>query len=202
MHRICRNSTRDGPHLADFSFDIGSPNLPVEVGRGVDLYLLADLKNLGLEVTGFVNFVDNYVIYMPTLETIRVFREGVRPRDTPVFEALAVDALFVGAEAGVHWWMGAGFSLHTTLSYVWAERRGDSDPLPFIPPLGGRVTLRYERSGFFGTLGVIAAFANLGFRGLSIQEACWKTHRNRRRATCWRPQVQAGAGIGVQRTTR
>lgn len=148
----------DGPHLADFSYDIGSPNLPVEVGRGVDLFLLADLKNLGLEVTGFVNLVDNYVIYTPTLETIRVFREGVRPRDTPVFEALAVDALFAGAEGRVHWWIGAGFSLHATLSYVWAERRGDSDPLPFIPPLGGRVTFRYERSGFFGTLGLIAAF--------------------------------------------
>ena len=148
----------DGPHLADFSFDIGSPNLPVEVGSGVDLYLLADLKNFGLEVTGFANFIENYVIYMPTLETIRVFREGVRPRDTPVFEALAVDALFVGVEGAVHWWMGAGFSLHTTLSYVWAERRSDSDPLPFIPPLGGRVMLRYERSGFFGTVGVIGAF--------------------------------------------
>ena len=148
----------DGPHLADFSFDIGSPNLPVEVGSGVDLFLLADLKNFDLEVTGFANYVENYVLYMPTLETVRVFREGVRPRDTPVFEALALDALFVGAEGALHWWMGAGFSLHTTLSYVWAARRGDSDPLPFIPPLGGRATLRYERSGFFATVGVIAAF--------------------------------------------
>ncbi len=139
----------DGPHLADFSFDIGTPSLPSEVGTGVDLFVLARRKRLTLEATGFVNLVDHYVQYTPTLETVRVFREGARPRATPVFEARAVDALFLGAEGKIDLRIGWGLSLEATLSYVWAERRGDPDPLPFIPPLHGEATLRYEHQGFF-----------------------------------------------------
>ncbi|MDD9937433.1 MAG: TonB-dependent receptor [Myxococcales bacterium] len=147
----------DGPHLADFSFDIGTPGLPPEVGTGVDLFVLVDDEHLDLELAGFVNYVDDYVQYTPTLEMIRVFREGVRPRDTPVFEARNVDARFVGAEGTLSLRLGYGISLSSTLSYVWAERRDDSDPLPFIAPLHGKVGLRYELDGFFAGLSLSGA---------------------------------------------
>ena len=147
----------DGPHLADFSFDIGTPDLPPEVGTGIDVFVLARNKRLRFEATGFVNFVDNYVQYTPTLETVRIIREGARPRDTPVFEARAEDALFLGAEGKARLSIGRGLSVEATLSYVWAERRSDSDPLPFVPPLHGEGTIRYERNGFFGSASLSGA---------------------------------------------
>ncbi len=147
----------DGPHLADFSFDIGTPDLPSEVGTGVDIFVLAKQKQFSLEATGFVNFVNNYVQYTPTLETVRVIREGARPRDTPVFEARSEDALFLGAEGKARVGLGWGLSVEGTLSYVWAERRSDSNPLPFVPPLHGEATVRYERSGFFGSASLSGA---------------------------------------------
>lgn len=141
----------DGPHLADFSFDIGTPGLPTEVGTGVDLFVLAEKDGLILEATGFVNHVGNYVLYAPTLETLRVFREGARPRATPVFEAQAVDALFVGVEGKLQLPIAWGLSFNAMLSYVWAENRDDGAPLPYIPPLGWELELRYEQGGFFAT---------------------------------------------------
>lgn len=144
----------DGPHLADFSFDIGSPNLAPETGLGIDVFLRAELPALSLEVAAYSNWVNDYIYYVGTGETKRVIREGSRPVDTPVFEAQAVDALFVGTEGRVEWRVGWGVVLDVTASYTRASNRVAEDPLPFIPPLSGRAHLRYEGSVFFGALGV------------------------------------------------
>src|SRR5690625_4571272 len=40
----------DGPHLADYSFDIGNPNLPTEVGHGADLFARGNYRRLNVEV--------------------------------------------------------------------------------------------------------------------------------------------------------
>jgi iron complex outermembrane recepter protein len=158
LARSFRNPTieelySEGPHLADFSFDIGSPDLGPEIGIGADVFLKATLPRLVLELAGYYNRVDGYLYYSPTGETVRVIREGSPPRDTPVYEARGDDARFVGAEGRAQWEVGAGLSLDATASYTRAERRPEGDPLPFIPPLSGRVEARYARGPFFGSLG-------------------------------------------------
>ena len=157
LSRSFRNPTieemySDGPHLADFSFDIGSPDLDSEIGLGADLFVRADLSRLELEVAGYYNRVDDYIYYNPTGETVRIFREGTPPRTTPVFEARGDDALFVGAEGRVQWEFIDDFTLDATASYTRASRRENSDPLPFIPPLSGRLEGRYDRGSLFGSL--------------------------------------------------
>ncbi len=143
----------DGPHLADFSFDIGNPALDAELGLGTELFLRADRADLSLELAGFYNRVDGYIYYSPTGETVRVIREGERPRDTPVFEARGDDAAFVGAEGRIEWELVDRFVLDATASYTFAERRSEGDPLPFIPPLSGRIEGRYEGDSFFASFG-------------------------------------------------
>ncbi len=142
----------DGPHLADFSFDIGNPDLDSEIGHGVDLFLRTDLSRLNLEVAGYANQVENYIYYSPTGETVRVYR-GDTGRTTPVFEARGDDALFVGAEGRVEWEVFDDIFLDTTVSYTWATRLADGDPLPFIPPLSGRLEARYDGESLFGSVG-------------------------------------------------
>lgn len=143
----------DGPHLADFSFDIGSPDLSSEVGHGVDIFLRTDHARLETEVALFANRIDNYIYYNPTGDTYWVFRENSDPRVTPVFEAQSDNALFLGAEGRASFKLLKELHLDATLSYTFANRIDADDPLPFIAPLSGRVDLRYEGKRFFGGLG-------------------------------------------------
>ncbi|TVR65625.1 MAG: TonB-dependent receptor [Gemmatimonadales bacterium] len=143
----------DGPHLADFSFDIGSPDLEAERGTGVDLFLRARRPDLNMEISAFHNRVDGYIYYLQTGETVLVSREGTPDRDTPVFEARGDDAVFFGAEGRVQWEAFPRVVVDVTASYTRAERRMEGDPLPFIPPLNGRAEIRWEGEPFFASLG-------------------------------------------------
>jgi len=149
----------DGPHLADFSFDIGSPDLDAEKGLGLDLFLRGTRRDLSVELATFYNRVSDFIYYLQTGETVRVIREGARPRVTPVFEARGDDAAFLGAEGRVQWEAFSRWVLDATASYTRANRRADSDPLPFIPPLTGDLEVRYEGAPFFGSMGLQTAAA-------------------------------------------
>ena len=140
----------EGPHVADFSFDIGTPDLDPEVGIGLDLFVRGDRPGLSTEFAAYLNWMDDYIFYLQTGETVRVIREGARPRVTPVYEAQGTDALFVGAEGRIQWEAFTGLILDATASYTRAERRTDADPLPQIPPFSINTELRYERGGYFG----------------------------------------------------
>lgn len=158
LSRAVRNPTieelySDGPHLADFSFDIGSPDLPSEIGHGLDLFLRGETDRLEIEVAIYANQISNYIHYNPTGDTYWVFRENTAPRITPVFEAQSDHARFFGAEGRIQWELLDSLILDGTLSYTHATRIADQDPLPFIPPLSGRLHLRYDGPSFFGAIG-------------------------------------------------
>jgi iron complex outermembrane recepter protein len=149
----------EGPHLADFSFDIGDPALEPEVGHGFELFVRGSRRNVDLEATTFLNRIRRFIQYVPTGETVVVIREGARPRTTPVFEARGDDAGFLGAEGRVQWAPLARIALDATASYTRATRLADGDPLPFIPPLSGRLEGRYEIGPAWTSVGVRAAAA-------------------------------------------
>jgi iron complex outermembrane recepter protein len=137
----------DGPHLGDYSYDIGNPELAAEVGHGIDLFVRATLPRLQVETNVFLNQVGNYIHYQPTSEIDPRFRRF------PVFEARGEDARFVGAEGRVQWEPVRRLVLDGTASLVRATRLGIGDPLPAIPPFNGGVRARYDRDGYFLTLG-------------------------------------------------
>jgi len=161
----------NGPHLADFSFDIGSPELASEVGLGLDVFLRGTRPTLDLEFALFLNRVDGYLHYRQTGETVRVLRDGVDPRVTPVYEAYGDNALFHGAEGRVQWEALPGLVLDGTASVTQASRRADDDPLPFIPPLGGRAEARYEGTWVRGP-GIPSStwFVAFGVKGATAQD--------------------------------
>lgn len=135
----------DGPHLADFSFDIGNPELRSETGLGTDLFVRVGRGSVNAEVTAFRNALSNFIYYFPTGEIDpRFFR-------FPVFEARGDDALFRGFDGTVQFEPRTRWVLEATASYVRATRTADDDPLPQIPPFGGRVGVRYETPRYFVT---------------------------------------------------
>lgn len=132
----------DGPHLADYSYDVGSPDLDPEFGVGGDLFFRASLPRLSAEASVFRNWLTNYIYHAPTGELDPRFERF------PLFEARGENAVFEGAEAGLQWEVVRRWVLDGAVSYVRATREG-GDPLPAIPPLNGVLGGRYEAELFF-----------------------------------------------------
>jgi iron complex outermembrane recepter protein len=143
----------DGPHLGDFSYDIGNPELKPEVGQGIEVLVRGSLPRLQLEVSAFGNFIRNYIFHRPTGEIDpRFFR-------FPVFEAGGEDARFIGAEGGAQWEPVRHLVLDGNVSWVHATLSTTGDPLPAIPPLNGGFRVRYDRPFGFLSAGVDGAAA-------------------------------------------
>jgi len=141
----------DGPHLADFSFDIGNPQLDEEIGTGVDVFVRGEMSSLRTDLNIFYNYVSNYIYYEATGEI------DPRLRRYPVFQARSDNAVFYGAEGKIEWIIWDNIVLDATVSYVHATRAVDDDPLPFIPPFNGNANLRYEGKNFFASIGFTGA---------------------------------------------
>jgi iron complex outermembrane recepter protein len=144
----------DGPHLADYSYDVGNPALTAETGLGIDVFTRIQRPGVAGEMSAFHNRVDNFIYYEATGD--------IDPRfgRFPVFEARGSHARFRGAEGRIQLEPVRGIALEGTASYVAATRIATRDPLPDIPPLNGTLTLRYERA---------AGFLSLGWRGAAAQ---------------------------------
>jgi iron complex outermembrane recepter protein len=143
----------DGPHLADFSFDIGNPELDPEFGLGVDLFVRGTFPRLHLEASAFANRLTNYIHYQATGELDPRFRRY------PVFEARGDDALFVGLEGRAQWEAARNLVIDGSVSGVRATRTETDDPLPDIPPVTVNARIRYDAARWFGSLGVDAMAA-------------------------------------------
>jgi iron complex outermembrane recepter protein len=138
----------DGPHLADFSFDVGNPELDSETGLGNDLFLRMSRPRVEFEVSFFRNALDGYIYHAPTGELDDRFRRF------PVFEARGDDAVFLGGDGRLRVEVVPDLLLDATVNYVRATRvSGVRDPLPAIPPLNGRIHARWEREVYFLSLG-------------------------------------------------
>jgi iron complex outermembrane recepter protein len=143
----------DGPHLADFSYDIGNPELDPEVGLGVDVFVRGSMPRLAFEGSVFANRLSNFIYYEATGELDPRFRRY------PVFEARGDDALFIGAEGRAQWEAAQNLVVDATVSSVRATRTATDDPLPDIPPLTASARVRYDAQRWFAMAGWDAAAA-------------------------------------------
>lgn len=136
----------DGPHLADFSFNIGNPDLESETGLGLDGFLRVTRNTVRADAAVFRNRIRNYIHYAPTGERDPRFGRF------PVFQATGADAVFTGAEAQLEWEVVRRLVVDGTVSYVRATRLDDADPLPAIPPLNGSSGVRFDDRAWFAGL--------------------------------------------------
>ncbi|MES3631144.1 MAG: TonB-dependent receptor [Longimonas sp.] len=143
----------DGPHLADFSFDIGEPDLDPEYGHGAELFVRGGGNRLNVELAGYFNRVQNYTFHRNTGQT------WIVDRNIPVFEAAGADANFIGVEGQLQWIMLPDVELDASASYTRATRIENSNPLPFIPPLNGHASLRYTPGNWSASVGTKFAAA-------------------------------------------
>lgn len=124
----------EGPHLAAYSFEIGNPDLPEETGTGLDLSLLLNRERVSGSVAAFINQFDGYIFARNTGElNYRIY--------VPIYQFTGNDALMFGAEGQVIVDLTDRLGLETSLSWVRGTLTETDTPIPWTPPLKGRVAV-------------------------------------------------------------
>jgi iron complex outermembrane recepter protein len=145
LARAHRNPTVEelfasGPHLGAGAYEIGDPGLTDEVGHGVDLFIRRGSDRLALELAGFLSHISGFVAFQPT-------GQEDPASGLPVFRYEATRGRMAGGEATVSTQLTPAWKVAAGVDYVRGdrvERGAPSVPLPTIPPLRGRLDLRYE----------------------------------------------------------
>jgi iron complex outermembrane recepter protein len=129
----------EGAHLGTGRYEIGNPELANEIGHGVDLFARYVGGRATLELAGFLNRIDQYVILEPTGEVDAA-------SGFPIHRYRADQAELVGGEVSGEIRWSEAITFRGTADYVRGSRRdgphGDVAPLPYIPP--GRAILEGE----------------------------------------------------------
>jgi iron complex outermembrane receptor protein len=155
----------DGPHLAAYSYDVGNPRLDAETGLGVDAFVRLDRERVQAELALFSNRFDSYIFPRNTGELGRV---GERWK----FQYAGRDAQMSGGELSAAWTVLPAVVVEAGAAYVRGALLGPRDTiagldgapdvltsrsLPLLPPLNGRVGVRWDRPRWFVGGGVRAA---------------------------------------------
>ena len=146
----------NGPHGGTGAYEIGSAGLGKEISLGLDLTLRKRAGFVTGSVGVFANKIQDFIFEQQ--DPARYFDEDsgdflpypVPPDDAflPIYQFVAKDALFYGAEAELAFHLVDTkvneLHLDLTADYVRAEQTTDDEPLPRIPPLRAGAVLRYE----------------------------------------------------------
>lgn len=128
----------DGPHRGAGTYEIGDPGLANEVGHGLDVFASWVAPRWRVEAAAFVNQIDNFVIFQPTGAVDEA--SGL-----PIFRYEGDNARLVGGEVVVEARLTDALRSRVGADYVRGARRDQArTPLPFIPPVRGRLGLTWE----------------------------------------------------------
>lgn len=128
----------EGPHLAAYSFEVGSPDLGLERGLGFELTGRYGSRRLEASVAAFLNRMDGYIYPRNTGElNYRVY--------LPIYQFSGARARMVGGEGRVRVNASASWYVEGTSSFVHGELTDRDEPIPWMPPLRGSLTVGRER---------------------------------------------------------
>ena len=130
----------DGPHLAAYSYEIGNAELGSENGFGTEAFLRYSAERMKLNFTVFRNQIFSYLI--PTNIGEKEWGSGAAGW-LWIYQYQGQNALLEGAEVSVDVEIVPRFQTQVRMSYVRGTLADSGSPLERIPPLNGKVALRY-----------------------------------------------------------
>ncbi len=130
----------DGPHLAAYSYEIGNAELGSEDGFGTEAFLRYSAKRVKLNLTVFRNRIYSYLI--PTNTGEKEWGSGAAGW-LWIYQYRGQDTILDGAEFSVDAEIVPRFQAQVQMSYVRGTLADSRSPLERIPPLNGKVALRY-----------------------------------------------------------
>ena len=134
-----------GPHLAAYSYEIGSADNDIEIGFNAELFAHWASDSWHAEIAIYRNRIYNY-LYPKDIDSLNLSQL------LPVFRFSGQDAVFYGSELHVEHDWNSNFSSSGTASYTWAQLIDDNQPVPFIPPFSGKIKSTYKLNAFHFTL--------------------------------------------------
>ena len=124
---------------------LGKPDLGAETTYSASLTVGYKDEYVTTEVSGFANYIDDYIYFAPAVDAMGQPIFDVLIRGTfPRFITRPVDAVFYGADGGVEAKVLPWLELGGQVSLVRARNRTDDEYLVFVPPdrVRGAVTVR------------------------------------------------------------
>ena len=155
-----------GLHHGNFALEVGNPSLASEHALGLDLSVRVRWPRVSGEITYFRNSIDDFIFRREISEEEFEAREdefiarfggrmpaghdhageahGEDGEEFAIVEFLGADALLQGVEAHADVQITNALTAELGIDYVRGSLRGSGDPLPRMPPLRGRLGLRYQ----------------------------------------------------------
>ncbi len=125
---------------------LGDPSLKPESGYSADIGLRIWQPSLSLQVSAFTNWLSNMIVETPGefIYTINTGpSEGTTDTTAALINANVSKAFLYGADLGFQYNVYSGFVLFGSGAYVRGKNTEAGEDLPLIPPLNGRLGLRY-----------------------------------------------------------
>ena len=133
----------NGLDAASATFSKGEAGLSAETGFGIDASFKARIPAFVIEVSPYLNIINNYIYAFLTGDTLENF---------PVRQFSATDARLMGFEASITLQPVGNVAVKGSVDYVNAEDTKHGVPLPFTPPLRGILSVRYQDASYSGVL--------------------------------------------------
>ncbi len=130
-----------GPHLGTQSFEIGNRDLKAETSNEFDLSIKWLTTRANAEVTGFLNYIDNYIYPQAIGEIDSV--SGL-----PKYKYTSTNALLKGFEAKLEYELFKNLTGTFLVDYVEGKKRNVNEYLPMIPPLRMIAGVEYRTSKY------------------------------------------------------
>jgi iron complex outermembrane receptor protein len=132
----------EGPHLAAYSYEVGNSDLEKENALGLELFLDYKVQDSFIRIAIYQNDIQNYTFPMNTGE------KSWTRADLFVYKYVGEHALMRGAELSFHFPMFEHLHTAGSASYVWGELVEYHQPIPYIPPLEGKINVGYNVGQF------------------------------------------------------
>ena len=130
----------DGPHLAAYSYEIGNSELGTENGWGTEAFLRYSVGRVKLNLAVFRNQIFGYLI--PTNTGEKKWGSGAAGW-LWMYQYRGQDAILDGAKLSVDAAIIPRLHAQVRMSYVRGTLATNELPVGRIPPLNGKVALRY-----------------------------------------------------------
>jgi len=127
----------EGPHLPAYSYEVGNPDLQAERGWGGEVFVRSASDRYGIQFSAYANRIQNYLYPRNT-------GEFAVQRPLPIYQYTGDDVIMIGMEALTEWRLTQDLHISGTVSWVKGSIIDTGRPIPFVPPLSGKVNLDYS----------------------------------------------------------
>lgn len=131
----------EGPHLAAYAFEVGNPELKEETGIGLEVFARLTGNRGQAEWTVFHNQISDYIFPQNTGQIN--YRTLL-----PTYQFTGQDAVLLGSELTAEYEILPHLAVSGMLSYVRGDLTASNTPLPWMPPLSGKLQLKFNRENW------------------------------------------------------